>query len=407
MTDKQSNQVDMYNAVGLFYTTNQTVIDSLAARADAFTQFNTNRAKLNTAISGQTLKTTGPTKDTQLSREALQNITYSILQPAAAWARVNNNNTLRDQFNVSLSDLKDIKDDTFPGYCRERYDLINGILPALADYGVTPAMFGDWDTAINGYVDALARPRIAVTTKSTKTQSIKSIISQTGKLLKEVIDPLMIVFRAQDPELFDGYTKARIIIDRRGRGSGSNPPPPAQTTNLKGNVTHAVTGVPLFKVEVTIMPTSGNITTLTDASGNYAANAIQLTASESVQVRFRLTGMEDRTETTTLQPGQNKVLNATMTPATAFFGHVVDTNGNTQAGAIVRLSNPDGMLEVQTDSNGNYSLPVPGLAQPESATLTAEATGMMPSSLPVTITPGEQQEQNFTLSPIAPPPPMP
>jgi hypothetical protein len=36
-----------------------------------------------------------------------------------------------------------------------------------------------------------------------------------------------------------------------------------------------------------------------------------------------------------------------------------------------------------------------------------EAAGMMPFSRPVTITPGQQQEQNFTLSPMAPPPPMP
>ncbi|MCF8257206.1 MAG: carboxypeptidase-like regulatory domain-containing protein [Flavobacteriales bacterium] len=94
-------------------------------------------------------------------------------------------------------------------------------------------------------------------------------------------------------------------------------------------------------------------------------------------------------------------------PKTAFFGQVVDTNGNMLAGAILRLSNADGMLEVQTDSNGKYRLEVPELAQPESGTLSAEANGMMPSSRPVTIAPEEEQEQNFTLSPMGPPPPMP
>jgi hypothetical protein len=60
MTDKQSNKVDMYNAVGLFYTTNQTVIDTVNARVTAFGRLNTNRTALASAIGGQSIKTSGP-----------------------------------------------------------------------------------------------------------------------------------------------------------------------------------------------------------------------------------------------------------------------------------------------------------------------------------------------------------
>lgn len=94
-------------------------------------------------------------------------------------------------------------------------------------------------------------------------------------------------------------------------------------------------------------------------------------------------------------------------PSTVFFGRVTDNLGNTVAGATVRLSNADMMLETQTDINGNYRLPVPEIGGPVSAMLAAEAMGMMPSSRPMTIAPGELQEQNFTLSPMAPAPPPP
>lgn len=77
-------------------------------------------------------------------------------------------------------------------------------------------------------------------------------------------------------------------------------------------------------------------------------------------------------------------------------------------GIIIGLwVNPANHNEVLAGSNsdGNYRLPLPGLAQPQSGTLTAMEASMMPSSHPVTITPGQQHEQNFTLSPMAPPPP--
>jgi len=90
--------------------------------------------------------------------------------------------------------------------------------------------------------------------------------------------------------------------------------PPVQPMALTGQVTNALTDAPIFNVAVTVFRTGGNITVHTDAGGNYAANGMQVAAPENVQVRFSLTGLEDRTENITLVPGVNQVLNVTMTP---------------------------------------------------------------------------------------------
>ena len=267
MTDKQSNKVDMYNAVGLFYTTNQAVIDTVNARVTAFGRLNTNRTALASAIGGQSIKTSGPTKDNQLMRTNLNTLTYAILQPSAAWATVVENNTLRDQFNVSKSELKDIKDETFPDFCRERLTLVNNNIIALNDYGITPAITAVWEADIDNYDAALGRPRLAVITRSTKTKTIKTLISETGKLLKNVIDPLMVIFQTQDPELFDGYTKARIIIDRRGQGNGTSTTP---KVTLAGTVNTPPVGTSVPNATITIViGTNSAITVTTDALGKY------------------------------------------------------------------------------------------------------------------------------------------
>lgn len=276
MTDKQSNKVDMYNAVGLFYTTNQTVIDTVNARVTAFGRLNTNRTALASAIGGQSIKTSGSTKDNQLMRANLNTLTYAILQPAAAWATIVENNTLRDQFNVSKSELKNIKDETFPDFCRERLTLVNDNLPALTDYGITPAITAVWAADIDNYDAALGRPRLAVITRSTKTQTIKTLISETGKLLKNVIDPLMVIFQTQDPELFDGYTKARIIIDRKGQGNGT---PTTPNVTVNGTVNTTTAGTSLSNATITIViGTDSAIIINTDPLGKYSRQIPATTA---------------------------------------------------------------------------------------------------------------------------------
>ncbi len=87
-----------------------------------------------------------------------------------------------------------------------------------------------------------------------------------------------------------------------------------------------------------------------------------------------------------------------------FFGLVTDANGNPIVGANVRVSNPEGFIEVQTGVGGGFSVVVEGVTTPTSATLTAEIAGKMPSSRPVTIVAGVNQEQNFQLFDIPVPP---
>jgi hypothetical protein len=293
MTDKQSNKVDMYNAVGLFYTTNQAVMDTVTARVTAFGRLNTNRTALASAIGGQSIKTSGSTKDNQLMRANLNTLTYAILQPAAAWATIVENNTLRDQFNASKSDLKDIKDETFPDFCRERLTLVNDNIVALNDYGITPAITAVWATDIDNYDAALGRPRLAVITRSTKTQTIKTLISETGKLLKNVIDPLMVIFQTQDPELFDGYTKSRIIIDRRGQGNRTSTTP---KVTLAGLVNSTTPENPLGNATITIViGTDSAIMVNTDPLGKYTRQIPATAATRTATITATAPGHSPQT----------------------------------------------------------------------------------------------------------------
>lgn len=398
MTDNQSNRLDMYNLVSEFYTANQSVIDTVTARTAAFTTHNANRSAILSNLSGQTSNTEGATADKAEAREQLSLISETVFLPVRAWATLNNDQTTRAEFDYGRNALSKIKDDTIEAFLNLRITIVNDNIAALADYGITPTLVTQWQDALTEYLAFLSAPRGAIVKRSVHTGNLKTLFKTTSAHLKDVVDPLMITLRASDPDVYAEYTASRIIIDRKGPGSGQDPANP-QLTNLTGTVTHANSGGPLANVTVTIMRASGNVTVQTNAAGNYAANGMQLTSNETVQVRFSGTDLDERTEEFTLIPGQTHVLNIAMTSATGFFGNVSDNNGIGIPDATLRISTPEGSLETQTDSNGDYNFSLPGLTEPLSATLTAEALGMSPDTRPVTIQPGQQQEQNFQLNP--------
>ena len=216
MNDSQSNRLDMYIVVKGFYNDNQAIIDTVPARAIAFGQLQNNITAINSQIAGQSSNTTGVTLDKAAIRANLDNIASSILTPAKAWAISVNNNTLTAEFDYSLSAIQGIKDDTMQGFCDHRIPLINNNLPALSDFGILPTDVAAWQDALNDYVAVLESPREAINTKHLHTKNLKTLFSETFVLFRDQIDPLMYIFKTSNPEIYDAYNQAKIIIDRRG-----------------------------------------------------------------------------------------------------------------------------------------------------------------------------------------------
>lgn len=268
MTDAQSNKLDMYLVVLGFYQDNQAVIDVVAARATAFTQLGTNITAINTQIAGQSSDTTGVAQDKTALRNTLDNITAVTLASAKAWAIAANNNTLAAEFDYAPSDIQRIKDDTMQGFCDHRIALINDNIAALADYGIDATAITAWQDALNAYVAVLESPREAINTRHLHTQTLKTLFSSTGNLFKDQLDPLMMVFKLSDPQLYEAYKQARIVIDR---GGTRTTPIPDNTVIISGNVSDSNTSSPIVGATLTLTSSEASepIIATTSDNGSY------------------------------------------------------------------------------------------------------------------------------------------
>lgn len=236
----------MYLVVSAFYSSNQTVIDTVSARTAAFAQLDALITAINSRIAGQSATSKGVTQDKQAVRTTLDNITHATMSLARAWALATGNNTLAEEFNYPLSDIERIKDDTMQGFCNYRIQIVNDNLAAMADYGIAATTVTEWQDALNAYVAILEAPREAINAKHLNTMGLKELFTETTKLFKEQLNPLMVPFKTSDPELYAGYLQACKVIDRKGPGGSTVPPDMIEI------------GIYMYD-SVTLMPIAGGI----------------------------------------------------------------------------------------------------------------------------------------------------
>lgn len=272
MTDDQSNQLDTLLVLRDFYTTNQAAIDVVPVLAVNFPQIAANIAVINIHVAGQSANIKGVAQAKSNLRSNLNELTFNILGIARAWAVAEDNAALAEEFKVTESGLEKIKDDTIAAYCTHRYTLVNDNLAAMADYGLSALLMTAWQDAISDYETAVATPREAINARSSHTGSLKTVIDETIKLLKENIDPVMLIFKTSDPALYNAYTKARIVIERKGSGGGGSTNPSGEA-KLSGQATDANTLTPLDDVTVSIARLATGeapIVVQTDMEGKYS-----------------------------------------------------------------------------------------------------------------------------------------
>lgn len=263
MTDNQSNNLDMYVVVLEHYAANQTAIDAVVARATAYAGLTTRVTGIRTLVAAQTGNIGGVTQNKAALRTNLDTLTIGILAPALVWARATDNLILAAEFDYPLSEIKKVKDDTIASFCNHRHALVSANIATMADYGITPAMLTAWGTAISNYSAVTGAPRTAQVSKSVVTSAIRTHFKEANTLLKDTLDPLMITFRTSDPDLYNGYRRARIIIDRRGQNTGS----------ISGTVTTSTDSSPISGAQLTISGRPTPVTTGPDGTFRFGSLA--------------------------------------------------------------------------------------------------------------------------------------
>lgn len=130
------------------------------------------------------------------------------------YARMNGNDTLAQTMDDSLSDLWELSYDNLMRKVKQIIDAATENKEALtADYGMTEEQIAGIQADYDRMLELNGQPREYRIKSAVATLSLEELFTRANALLSNQLDNLMKLFKRRDANFYNGYLKARMIVD--------------------------------------------------------------------------------------------------------------------------------------------------------------------------------------------------
>ncbi len=157
---------------------------------------------------------------TQAKVELRMEVTNRILKIAMALkalATMQKNSDLLVRVAYKRSDLNRLPDPILFDVATMLYNLANTMREQLARFFLTEEDFNGTEKLLSDFKLAIPQKRMATTVSKSSTQKVSNVFKSLDKLLKEVIDVYLAPFQFDNPDFYNEYCNARIIVGYMGR----------------------------------------------------------------------------------------------------------------------------------------------------------------------------------------------
>lgn len=142
-----------------------------------------------------------------------------------AYGLANANNVLVQEVSYTRSELKNARDTDFITKVRVIFSKAKDNKVALVEYGITDAMITAFDTLIAEYEVMVQDPRTKIAERKSSTQQLDVLMDEAEDIV-EIMDGMVEQFAETNPDFYNSYKAARIIVDVGIRHKKPEPPPP-------------------------------------------------------------------------------------------------------------------------------------------------------------------------------------
>ncbi len=207
------------NRLSMFYAVIETCLKftatwtGLVPFKTAHDQLKANLASLIAAARVQQEILTGVATDKGLKRDAMVKKATEVAQGIYAYAVDQGDEVLRAKVNVGKSAFLRQRDGLIAVLCQNVHDYGVAALAALGNYGLVAADLTDLQTKIDDYVTVVSSPRAALLARKGATAEIDILVRDNMRILTNRMDKMMAEFETSDPQFYQEYFDARMIID--------------------------------------------------------------------------------------------------------------------------------------------------------------------------------------------------
>ena len=128
--------------------------------------------------------------------------------------------------DVTKSSLDRLVDSDLEQTAERVANLATANIAALAAYGITAADVTQLNTLRTTYAGIKTSPREAEAARKVQTASLSQLIANARSIFRNEIDKMVTKFRKTNPDFYNGYFAARVIVNRAATHAGPKPPTP-------------------------------------------------------------------------------------------------------------------------------------------------------------------------------------
>ena len=140
--------------------------------------------------------------------------------------------TLAAKLNIPATELSSGKDSAIVSNCRNIHKAAPSLVDDLGEFKVTAPKLKALKQKTDDYKKLSTMPRQAAASRKAATRRMPVVLRQASRLLRKRLDPLMVPFKATEPEFYAQYKAARRIVQPGTAGTAKA---------KKGNAAQATT----------------------------------------------------------------------------------------------------------------------------------------------------------------------
>ena len=233
MNKKQINKSRMFDTVDSVLDKNAELFAMLPELVSAHQKLKEGKALILQNRQVQEAETSGLTTSKELVKADFISCVLKFSAALRAYATSIKNEDLKAKAHYALSDLKKSPDPILFDIGALLLSLANPIKSELTKYSIGEGEIAEMGALLPAFKLAYPQQRVATTESKMSTDNIDKVYKSTIKLLKDVIDELMLPFQFSQPDFYNTYKNARIIVNYSGRGKGKPDKPEDPTEGEK------------------------------------------------------------------------------------------------------------------------------------------------------------------------------
>ena len=213
MNDYQFRTLDMFHGVNGLLESNRALYSNIPMVLQTADEFSSVVDQIDSFASNAEKDSSGITSEKAKIKDSLSHKARYLGGCAYAYAFDTDDRKMAAAVSFSFSEIHYVKDAQTHQIAIAVLSELEEHSDDLVDYGVTPEELAEFRQLVATYKDLLEDKVEIKAIGVAETKQIAYLLSYGNDLLKRKLDHFMFRFKSEQPEFYNKYVNARMIID--------------------------------------------------------------------------------------------------------------------------------------------------------------------------------------------------